>query len=353
MNDNDLTVRELLTHPQVQGLVNSEDVKRLTHDLDESEASLKDPLYIRVLFGTGAWFSTFFLLIFLAVARVFSDSETAIISGVIFLAAAIYLSKRSQSTFLTQLSLSLAMCGNVSVLIGASELLRTLEFSAVFVAHFIVCVAVYPFYANSIYRFLSPLALSGIAAAWIIAEEAFSFIHLLVAVEVFLAGLLLLHKKPCLFLAPLRYASAVMLPATILFMNLTQVDLWRNNFNEPLWPSSLLLTGSLLFLYWYLTDVSKRRAPWFILTVVSTLLLGVLTTPGVLVAIGLLIIGYAFGDKILTALSYVFIPCFLVLFYYALNIDLAHKSWVIAGSGIVLLVVRWIAGLCLRREVSQ
>ena len=34
----------------------------------------------------------------------------------------------------------------------------------------------------------------------------------------------------------------------------------------------------------------------------------------------------------------------MVVFYYTLNIDLAHKSWVIAASGVVLLIVRWIAG---------
>jgi uncharacterized membrane protein len=40
----------------------------------------------------------------------------------------------------------------------------------------------------------------------------------------------------------------------------------------------------------------------------------------------------------------------LVVFYYALDVDLAHKSWVIAGSGVLLLIVRWIAG---RFEVGE
>jgi uncharacterized membrane protein len=80
--------------------------------------------------------------------------------------------------------------------------------------------------------------------------------------------------------------------------------------------------------------------------------LGIFTTPGILVAVGLLIAGYAFGDRILTALAYLSLPSFLVFFYYALNVDLAHKSLVIAGSGVLLLVVRWIAGHCQTKEVA-
>jgi hypothetical protein len=37
-------------------------------------------------------------------------------------------------------------------------------------------------------------------------------------------------------------------------------------------------------------------------------------------------------------------PGFLVLYYYALNVDLASKSWILAGSGLILLAIRWIAG---------
>ncbi|MCI5227648.1 MAG: DUF4401 domain-containing protein, partial [Candidatus Electrothrix sp. AX2] len=75
---------------------------------------------------------------------------------------------------------------------------------------------------------------------------------------------------------------------------------------------------------------------------VVTVLLGIFTTPGILVAIALLVTGYAFGDRILTGLAYLFLPCFLIVFYYALHIDLAYKSYVVAGSGLLLLAVRWI-----------
>jgi uncharacterized membrane protein len=175
--------------------------------------------------------------------------------------------------------------------------------------------------------------------------------HFLVAAETIFAGTLLLLKKRRAWVEPLVYSAALMLPTTLLLMNLTHADLGRLTgqldwgFKEPLWPSSLLLTIGLIYLYFQLAGGKKLfQNSLLILAVLSTILLGIVTTPGILVAIGLLIVGYAFDDRILTGLSYLFLLCFLVVFYYTLNIDLATKSWVIGGSGVVLLIVRWISG---------
>jgi uncharacterized membrane protein len=133
---------------------------------------------------------------------------------------------------------------------------------------------------------------------------------------------------------------------------MSQVYSWRESFNEPFWPSSVLLSCGLIYLYFHLAGgVQKRREPWMILAIVTTVLLGAFTTPGLLVAIGLIIIGYAFEDYLLSALAYIFLIYFLIIFYYALNIDLAHKSWIIAGSGILLLYVRRIASQFEPKEV--
>jgi len=110
----------------------------------------------------------------------------------------------------------------------------------------------------------------------------------------------------------------------------------------------------LIYLYFHLSnDVKRLGEPWLILAIVSTILLGVFTTPGILVAIGLLTLGYAIGDRILIGLSYVFGPLFLFYYYYSLTIDLAHKSWIIAGSGLLLLAVRWIVTRWQPEEVAK
>jgi len=353
VNESNLTIGQVLVHPKVQEFVSQEDTHRIAARLGKSVQASKDPMYLRVLSGMGAWFAAVFLILFVGISRMFESGAGAIICGIIFLVAAIATARASKAVFLSQFSLALAFAGNALILIGVGEEIEGADISLILITHAAVCAVVYPLYASSIYRFLAPTVLTALATAWIIEEEAFLLFHVLVAVEMLLAGVLLLHRKRPALLVPLVYAAAAMLPATLLFMNLLQMNVWRTDFDEPLWPSNIVLTGGLIYLYFHLAGGLKRLGePWLILATASTLLLGIFTTPGVFVAVALLIIGHAFGDRILTAMSYLFLPCFLVVFYYALNIDLAHKSWVIAGSGVLLLAVRWIVRRCHPQEVS-
>ena len=354
MNDNSATIRELLTHPKVQGLVSPDDAEKIAECLGNSEQVSQDPIYIRLLLGIGVWFSAIFLILFLYRSDLLELQRAmgAIIYGIIFLVGAIFIDRASKVTFLNQLSLALAFGGNILALVGAPSVFAWSGSSDILITHTVICIIIYPIYANSIYRFFAPTVLAVFATVWIIEEKIFVLMHVLIAAEALLAGILLLPKKRPPFLTPLAYSAAAMLPATLLFMNLRLPNTWRIDFNEPMWPSSLLLAGGLLYLFSHLAGGTRDfREPWLILAFVLTLLLAIFTTPGILVAIGLLIVGYAFGDRILTALSFLFLPCFLVVFYYALNVDLAYKSWVIAGSGVLLLVARWITGRCQPEEM--
>lgn len=356
MNKKSPSVRELLEHLQVQGLITEGGVKRITERLERPTTESKDPLYIRILSGIGAWVAAIFLILFLGISNILQGGVGAILCGILFLAGGIGIAKATKGTFVNQLSLALIFSGNLLVLFGAGEVFRFRNLSLFVITHAIVCVIVFPLFSNSIYRFVAPAALAGLLTAWIIDQRIFVLMHFLIAAETLFAGTLLLLKKRRAWVEPLVYSAALMLPTTLLLMNLAHASLWRfvdlfgRGFKEPLWPSSLLLTLGLIYLYFHLAGGRKLfHNSLLILAVVSTILLGILTTPGILVAIGLLIVGYAFDDRILTGLSYVFLLCFLVVFYYTLNIDLANKSWVIGASGIVLLMVRWIAG-CFKLE---
>ncbi len=362
MNDNSTTIRELLTHLKDKGLVRQDDVEKITGSLGNSEQVSKDPIYIRILLGIGAWVFAVFLFYFLLITGIVGLNRGIgdIICGIIFLVGACFIDRASKGTFLNQLSLALVFAVNIITLLmvyadafNDSSIINPDTHTPILRAQTFICIIIYPIYANSIYRFIAPTALAVFATWWIIEEKTFDLMHNLIAAEALLAGILLLPKKRPPFLTPLGYSAATMLPATILFMNLMLANTWRIDFNEPVWPSSLMLWGGLLYLFFHLAGGRKGfREPWLILAFVFTLLLGIFTTPGILVAIGLLIVGYAFGDRILAALSLLFLPCFLFVFYYALNVDFAYKSWVIAGSGVLLLVVRWIAGRCQPDEVA-
>lgn len=359
MSKNAPTHGELLERLQIQGLVTQGELKKIAIRLERPEGESKDPLYIRILSGIGAWVAALFLILFLGISHILGTDISFFIFGIFFLAGGIGIAKASKATFLNQLSLALVFSGNILVLFGSVQAFRIRDISILVIVHAIVCVVVYPLFYNSIYRFLAPTALVTLMTLWIIDKKVFFLIHVLIAAEMLFIGKLLFLRKQSPSFRPLLYSAAIMLPTTLLFMNLTQVEIWgfgriwKDGFHEPLWPSSLLLTVGLIYLYVRLVGGWKRfQEYWMILTVSASIVLGIVTTPGILVAIGLLVIGYAFDDQIWTGLSYVFLPCFLVLFYYALNIDLAHKSLVIAGSGAVLLLVRWILGYCVSKKVN-
>ncbi len=346
MKSNPLTIEDVLTHSRVRPLLAEGDVDRILDHLRVANASEKEPVYIRILVGIGAWFAALCLILFLAVASLIDSGAGAVLWGGVMLGAAVVPGRWRRGIFVSQLSLAMAIAGNLLVLFGFAEYSGFDEIGVIVFAHAVITLLMYPLYSNSTYRFLSPTALAALVVFWIVDARVSVWFHGLAAAEIVLVGTLFLSRRRMPALEPLAYSAALMLPVVLLILNLSQAHLWRTDFNEPLWPSNLILALGLIILYLYLAGVHHLRDSWMILAVTATLLLGVFTTPGILVAVGLLVMGYAFGDRVLSAFAFLFLPLFLVVFYYALNIDLAYKSAVVAGSGVLLLLVRKIAGWC-------
>lgn len=344
MIKNSLTIRELFEYEEVRNTLTKEEIDNILNRIKTDEGQTKDPFYICILSGIGAWSAAIFIIIFLRLSDLIKHRPDAIIIGILFLNVASIIAWANKSRFVRQFSLALAISGNILVLFGFSGIFRHHSISMLVITQAIICGIVYPLYSNDIYRYLAPIALVILTTAWIIENQASYSMHFLIAAEMVLFGVLILKKKKHASLIPLTYSAATMLPATLLFMNLMQIHIWRIKFYVPLWPSSILLSAGLVYFYLNLAGgVNHLHEVWLILAICSTILLGIFTTPGILVSIGLIVLGYAYGDRILSGLSYLFLPCFLVIFYYALNVDLAYKSWILAGSGLILLVVRWIA----------
>ncbi|MBI4777850.1 DUF4401 domain-containing protein [Candidatus Desantisbacteria bacterium] len=257
MNNNTPTIREILECLDVQGLVSQKEMMKIEESLNKSDQISKDPIYIHILLGFGAWFATLSFISFCYISRIFKDDFLTTITGIIFLVVAIFITKINKAIFFSQLSLALAFSGNILIVAGIIENFHPHELSVAVIIQAIICVIVYPFYNNAIYRFVAPAALVVLITTWIIEEKAFFLIHLLIAAETFLVGTLLFYRKRPHLLTPLLYSSAIMLPITLLFMNISQVDIWRKNFDEPLWPSSILLAGSLIYLYLHLAGGLK------------------------------------------------------------------------------------------------
>jgi hypothetical protein len=324
--------------------------KRLTAPEEKS-----DPMYIKALVAVAAWFSAGFMIASLRIADFLEDGFSAALIGLIFIVAAIVLSiqaKSKRNTFIEQLSLALAIAGNVLVMFGIGDIAgHKRELPVLLLIQIIICCIVYPAFKNAIYRYISPIAASVLAVAWIVDERMPGMLFLIIAIEMLIFGVLALKKSIPDVFEPLMYSAATMLPVTVLFMNFSNAGLSDFRFYISEWPSSIILSLGIIYLIIELAGGVKRiREPWLLVAILSAIALGTITTPGVLIAIGLMIIGYAHGDRLLLGLSFVFLPCFLFFFYYSLNIDLAYKSYVLAGSGAVLIIIRQVIHIIIPAE---
>ncbi len=101
MKQNTLTIEQLLVHPKVKDLVLPGDAERIATSLATSKQVSKDPIYIRILNGVGAWFASIFLILCLGISNMFKSGAGSIIWGIIFLAAAISNPKASSAVDVT------------------------------------------------------------------------------------------------------------------------------------------------------------------------------------------------------------------------------------------------------------
>lgn len=332
----------LLSEPTVEKYLAPDILEDITQNVGRY-INDREPLYIRILIGLGAWLAAVFFIC--AIEMVLWDKEILnLIIGIVLLAAGITVAKKVRFMFIQQLCLASVFAGNSLAVIALTRM-NTVETGMMpVIFQLFICAAVYPLFNNSVYRFIAPGAVAVLAIIWFYDENVLYCIHILIAVEMLLAGILFLRKKNIISLMPLAYSAAFMLPVTILIMNLMNINLYTAKMSVELLPSSLTMGCGLLYLLFYVTTDKKYfRNPLIVLAIVSTVLLAAFTTPGILIAIGLLVLGYARHDKILTTAAFLFMPCFLVLFYYSLDVDLAYKSFIVGGSGVFLLIVRWIA----------
>ena len=73
---------------------------------------------------------------------------------------------------------------------------------------------------------------------------------------------------------------------------------------------------------------------------IAILILGSISAAGVLFALALFILGYAKHMRFFLILGALFLPIYLLFYYYNLDVTLLYKSLILILSGILLLLSR-------------
>ena len=359
MSERIVVADDLLGRLVQAGRLDDEGAKAAFAHLAEERKTAGDPVYIRILAAVGAWAAAICFISFLTLVELLDeDGASPLIWGVILLISAVGLRRVSAKVFVTQTALAFISAGHSLLIFYSYQTFKS--FNAVVITQAAVTALLYVPYSDRVYRFLATLTSLILAAAWILfikdkawfwyleyglpslslpLMEKYSLVHLLIGLEALTTGLILAGRRGGDLLKPLAYAAAAAAPGTISIYTLSPditVD-WR--------LSQLLLGGGLIWLYtWAGGGRACFRTEWMKVAVAATLVLAVIANPGLLAALGLLVLGYALGDKALLGLGFLFLPTFIVIYYYDLDVSLAYKSWVLAGSGLVLLIIRWYLG---------
>ena len=341
------TLRDVLIELTGQGLLDQQAMSRIEQHLAKDSVHDSEPWFVKLLMAIGAWVAAICFVACLPSVGLVYGRASIVFWAVAFLGVATSLRRRTQHVFLLQLALALSVVGHCLALVGATTLATsyTGHFAAVAAAAIILCLVLYPLYCDSLHRFLSCLLAAGCLTAWIVESQVWQLIHVDMLTKIVAIGIVFMYRTDLRMLRPLGYAMAISMPAS-LFLVLLNVGVSEDAFAALWWPANIILAVTLIWLYQRVVGGWEQlRSEPLMLAVGATVCLASFTTPGVLAALGLMVLGYARGDRYLLGIGVAFFPVFIVVFYYEWQISLLVKSWIMAGSGAVLLSARWLLSL--------
>lgn len=311
------------------------------------ESITPTPWFIRVLIGAGAWLASLFLLVFVALALELSNEMAALVMGLLLTGCAIGLRFMDSGLFFSQAALAIGLAGQglfAFGLFGKSDGALSALLFAVFEA------IVFVLYPDLIQRFLSVCAAS------------FSLLYALrdaIALEAASLGLVVLAGLAhALVLRQAEFQARRWAPwvTPAIFGLITTVMglLLAGVGEEELFGRGeqtvlrIVVTTGLaavtMYSAWRVLEESHRApggAPG--VTLFGALaLLSLLTyrTPGVIAAVGVLLLGFHRRSVVLLGMAVVFILAFGVNYYYSLQLTLLAKSLALLGGGLAMLGLR-------------
>jgi hypothetical protein len=339
-----------------RGLVDRNEQSRLETFAISRISEHELPLYMRLLIGLGAIITAFCFIGFLTAAGLIDVKQAGglIIWGVLFIAGAISLSLASKGqdhtlahSFFIQTSFCLMGTGKALFALGVATLFEPESEWGITLGALLVTAATYHVYRLSIDRFLSVLAIlvtlfsnllslrvaDGFQAIWL---NAF-FIAQLVG-----AAFLMTHGRISRDYIPIAYALIASLCIIVLyFATQSMIGHWtsRHAFSPVI--MNISLTVALIALIgWAAGGIERLKSEALAVACLGAIGLGIVSAPGVLLSIGLMIFGYARHDRLLLVAGGLLLPIFLTFYYYNLDLTLMLKSGILIGSGLLLLAGR-------------
>lgn len=364
-----ITAAELLSAWLKVSLVSQSESAELQSFILSQQQEKELPLYLRILVGIGAFISSLCFIGFLSASHIINfDSKGEMIAwGLVFIVSALFLARLSgdkdhtvKHSFFLQTSFCAMGIGKILFVTGFNSMFSEEYGWGVTLATLLITLATYHVYRMSIDRFLSTLVIFTTVLINIDNDAQ----HFGAAIEIMLNGFflsqiilaafLLTHGKVKRAYIPLAYATAFSLCITVIYFTMeSKIGAWDNKQNYSLaFVNTLLMLSLVGLIGWAAGNLEKLKTEPLMLASVGAILLAMISAPGVLLSICLMVLGYAKHEKLLLLMGMLLMPMFIFLYYYNLDISLMAKSGILIGSGVVLLAGRgYLALKKLDREI--
>jgi len=369
---------EPITAGALLGTLNA---KGMLHDPEEAGKQLaagsvgeEVPIYLRILSLIGAVIATGFFFLFLAFIGGI-DEDTLLILGLVFVAAAyglLIVAKKSNPIlhmFVTTCSFTILAVGKIMFVIGFVEMLDDLfslssrgEIWAATLGVGLATVLTYKLFPFVLDRFISSCYLLGyfigsvialldsdsdlmpVAIAWIM---NFFFLSYMIC-----AGFLLLHEKVKKLYDPVAYALICsLLGLAVMQSGLMNVPKFQPVLGIEIWLPNFIAGFGLLYLLSHAVGGFKKQMDsQAIVIAAGVILLAFFTNAGVLLSILLMVFGRMNHRPLVAFIGWISLTGFLIYYYYQLDFTLETKSYVLLGSGGLLLGIRLMLNALVTRK---
>ena len=358
-----LNAKGMLLHPEEAG-----------KQLAAGSVGEEVPIYLRILTLIGALIASGFFFLFLAISGIL-DEDGFLILGLVFVAAAYGLlvaAKKSNpilQVFFITCSFTLLAVGKILFVIGFVEMFGDLfslrsrgDQRVALLGIGLATVLTYKLFPFVLDRFISSCFFLGlfieivialpdldsdvmpVVAAWIM---NFFFLTYMIC-----AGFLLLHEKVKKLYDPVAYA----LICTLLGLAVMQSGLMGEPKLEPvlgfeIWLPNFIAGFGLLYLLSHAVGGFKKQMDsQAIVIAVGVILLAFFTNAGILLSILLMVFGRMNHRPLVAFIGWISLTGFLIYYYYQLDFTLETKSYVLLGSGGLLLGIRLILNALVTRK---
>jgi len=367
-----LNAKGMLLHPEEAG-----------KQLAAGSVGEEVPIYLRILTLIGALIASGFFFLFLAISGIL-DEDGFLILGLVFVAAAYGLlvaAKKSNpilQVFFITCSFTLLAVGKILFVIGFVEMFDDLfslksegEIWAATQARHqrvallgigLATVLTYKLFPFVLDRFISSCFFLGFFIATVIAlpdsdsdlmpvVTAWIMNFFFLAYMIY-AGFLLLHEKVKKLYDPVAYA----LICTLLGLAVMQSGLMSDPKLEPvlgfeIWLPNFIAGFGLLYLLSHAVGGFKKQMDsQAIVIAVGVVLLTLFTNAGILLSIMLTVFGRMNHRRLVSFIGWISLTGFLIHYYYQLDFTLETKSYVLLGSGGLLLGIRLMLNALVTRK---